>query len=149
MAPHPLADIIPSLQVAVSPVILISGVCLLLLTMTNRLGRVIDRARLFTRLVDDGGTLTVSHREQVAILYRRARLLRLAIALSSGSAFLAASLVMVLFACVLLDWRLAFLVEGLFVGSLTSLVASLTVFTHDVKVSLSALKLELRSSGLL
>ena len=38
-------DIVPVLQIAIGPVILISGVGLLLLTMTNRLGRAIDRAR--------------------------------------------------------------------------------------------------------
>ena len=41
------------LQVAIGPVILISGVGLLLLTMTNRLGRAIDRARQMTRICPD------------------------------------------------------------------------------------------------
>ena len=40
-----LEQIIPELRDAIGPVILISGVGLLLLTMTNRLGRAIDRAR--------------------------------------------------------------------------------------------------------
>ena len=40
-----LEQIIPELRDAIGPVILISGVGLLLLTMTNRLGRTIDRAR--------------------------------------------------------------------------------------------------------
>ena len=44
-----LAEIIPVLQVSIGPVILISGVGLLLLTMTNRLGRAIDRARQLAR----------------------------------------------------------------------------------------------------
>jgi hypothetical protein len=39
-------QLIPVLQTAIGPVILISGVGLLLLTMTNRLGRAIDRARI-------------------------------------------------------------------------------------------------------
>ena len=38
-------QIIPELQDAIGPVILISGVGLLLLTKTNRLGRAIDRAQ--------------------------------------------------------------------------------------------------------
>ena len=41
-----LTELIPILQIAVGPVILISGVGLLLLSMTNRLGRAIDRARI-------------------------------------------------------------------------------------------------------
>ena len=40
-----LEQIIPELRDAIGPVILISGVGSLLLTMTNRLGRAIDRAR--------------------------------------------------------------------------------------------------------
>ena len=40
-----LEQIIPELRDAIGPVILISGVGRLLLTMTNRLGRAIDRAR--------------------------------------------------------------------------------------------------------
>ena len=39
------ARLVPILQVAIGPAILISGVGLLLLTMTNRFGRIIHRAR--------------------------------------------------------------------------------------------------------
>jgi hypothetical protein len=41
-----VAELIPVLQIAIGPVILISGVGLLLLSMTNRLGRAIDRSRV-------------------------------------------------------------------------------------------------------
>ena len=41
-----VAQLIPVLQTAIGPMILISGVGLLLLSMTNRLGRVIDRLNL-------------------------------------------------------------------------------------------------------
>jgi hypothetical protein len=44
-----LEQIIPELRDAIGSVILISGVGLLLLTMTNRLGRAIDRARQKTQ----------------------------------------------------------------------------------------------------
>ena len=44
-----LAELVPVLQVAIGPVILVSGVGLLLLTMTNRLGRILDRTRLLVR----------------------------------------------------------------------------------------------------
>src|SRR5258708_37387720 len=65
-------EIVPVLQVATGPVILISGIGLLLLTMTNRLGRTIDRARQLCREPADAGaekraqTLT-----QINIIYRR------------------------------------------------------------------------------
>jgi len=38
-------ELIPVLQTAIGPVALISGIGLLILSMTNRLGRVIDRGR--------------------------------------------------------------------------------------------------------
>ena len=46
MPANQIQQIVPELRDAIGPVILISGVGLLLLTMTNRLGRAIDRARL-------------------------------------------------------------------------------------------------------
>jgi hypothetical protein len=45
----PVHELIPVLQVAIGPVILISGVGLLLLTLTNRYGRTIDRSRQIVR----------------------------------------------------------------------------------------------------
>ena len=44
-----LQQLIPVIQTAVGPVILISGVGLLLLSITNRFGRIVDRARLLAR----------------------------------------------------------------------------------------------------
>jgi len=38
-----VTELIPVLQVAIGPVVLISGIGLLILSMTNRFGRVIDR----------------------------------------------------------------------------------------------------------
>ena len=94
------------LQVAIGPVILISGVGLLLLTMTNRLGRAIDRAR---QLKGELPERTDEEREQVlaqvAILYRRARMIRLSITLAALSALLASALIITLFVTALLQWE--------------------------------------------
>ena len=62
MPPTSLEQIIPELRDAIGPVILISGVGLLLLTMTNRLGRAIDRAR---QLKAELPRRTEAEREQV------------------------------------------------------------------------------------
>ena len=50
-----MADLLPILQTAIGPVILVSGVGLLILSMTNRLGRAIDRARIFGGQLDRVG----------------------------------------------------------------------------------------------
>ena len=44
-----LSELVPVLQTAVGPVILISGVGLLLLSLTNRFGRAVDRTRQLLR----------------------------------------------------------------------------------------------------
>jgi hypothetical protein len=68
-------QIITELRDAIGPVILISGVGLLLLTMTNLLGLAIDRARqLKAELPRRTGAEHAHVQEQVAIIYQRAKL---------------------------------------------------------------------------
>ncbi|HXR05126.1 MAG TPA: DUF2721 domain-containing protein [Verrucomicrobiae bacterium] len=144
MPTTPLNEIVPVLQVAIGPVILISGVGLLLLTMTNRLGRAIDRAR---QLKGELPKRTEQDRQQVlaqvAIIYRRARLIRLGITLAALSALLAAALVIVLFVTALLRLEQGLLVSLLFIACMAALFASLVAFICDINLSLRALKLEL------
>ena len=141
-----LSQIIPVLQTAIGPVILISGIGLLLLTMTNRLGRAIDRSRI---LVDKLPNATeVSKTKIVAqlrILWRRARMIRLVIVLSSVSALAAAILIIVLFVNVLWQIETAWIIVSLFILCMICLIGSLILFIYDVNKSLSALKLELET----
>lgn len=141
----PLSEIIPVLQVAIGPVILISGVGLLLLTMTNRLGRCIDRARqLAQQLPQAGAPQRQAVLAQVGIIYRRARVLRLTITLASLSVLLAAVLIVTLFLTALLKWDNGLFISLLFIACLTALVASLVAFLYDINLSLVALKLEIK-----
>jgi hypothetical protein len=139
-----VAQLIPVLQTAIGPTILISGVGLLLLTMTNRLARTIDRARITAReLPTSSDSDRARGVEELRILWRRARLIRLAIALASMSALFAAILIIVLFFTALLQIENAWLICALFILCLACLVGSLLVFIHDINQGLTALKLEL------
>jgi uncharacterized protein DUF2721 len=139
-----VAQLIPVLQTAIGPTILISGVGLLLLTMTNRLARTIDRARAAAReLPHAGGADRVKHAAQLRILWKRARLIRLSIALASLSALFAAILIIVLFVTALLQIENVWLICALFITCLICLIGSLMVFIHDINLALAALKLEL------
>ena len=84
-----ISELLPILQMAIGPVILISGVGLLLLSMTNRYARVIDRAR---QLADALRDFPKAHNrqlsEQLRILSRRARLVRASITLATVSVLL-------------------------------------------------------------
>lgn len=138
-----LHNILPILQVAVGPVILISGVGLLLLSMTNRFGRVVDRSRALAREVRSAAAGDqVRIRGQIQILLRRAHLIRLAITLAAVSLLLAALLIIVLFVTALLRLEIAGAIVALFISCMLSLTASLVVFVKDLNLSLVALKLE-------
>lgn len=145
MSATSFSEIIPVLQVAIGPVILISGVGLLLLTMTNRLGRAIDRARQLAREFQQPNQ---AQREpmlaQIKIIYRRARVLRLTITLAGLSVLLAAVLIMTLFLTALLKWGNGLWVSLIFIACLGALVSSLILFIFDIHLSLVALKLEIQ-----
>jgi Cu/Ag efflux pump CusA len=139
-----LDDLVPVLQTAIGPMILISGVGMLLLNMTNRLGRTIDRSRQLIELLKRCDEEDRRRgRLQLDILWRRAHLLQSAIALIATSALLAALLVIVLFFSVLLRIETAIVLSVLFILCLSLLIAALVYFLRDINLTLRALALEL------
>lgn len=138
-----LDQIVPVLQLSIGPVILISGAGLILLSMTNRYGRVIDRARILAESIREAaGSGAPRFQSQLQILMQRARLLRMAIAFTSASLLLAALLIIALFLVALIGIKSALLIIILFTACMLSLIAGLIIFIADVNVSLSALKVE-------
>ena len=141
-----LSDLLPVLQLAIGPVIVISGVGLVLLSMTNRYGRVIDRSRHISDALRSAGGpaggAAGRQASQLRILLRRARLLRLCIILAATSLLLAALLIIGLFITALNRIEDASLIVVLFVGCMGALIAALAVFIYDINVSLAALELE-------
>ncbi len=137
-------ELIPILQLAVAPVILVSGVGLLLLTMNNKLGRIIDRSWELTREIrqrpaEDQERIVT----QMRGLMRRGRIMRRAIALAVVCVLLSAVLVLMIFLTALFQLDDAWLLGLIFVGALGSLVGSLISFFQDTQQTLVALKLEL------
>ena len=141
-----LNQIVPVLQVATGPVILISGVGLLLLTMTNRLGRTIDRARQLGRdLPAAHGDKRTQSLTQITIIYRRARVLRVSIALAGFSVLLVSALIILLFVSELMNWQANVFIVLVFIASMISLFSSLVAFLYDINLALHALRLELQA----
>ncbi|PWH13304.1 MAG: DUF2721 domain-containing protein [Anaerolineae bacterium] len=138
-------QLLPILQTAVGPVILVSGVGLLLLTMTNRLGRVIDRGR---SLAQEHRTNPNADQEriltQLMILNRRAALIRRAITLASLSVLLAAILVIVIFLTALFHWEVSIFLSGLFITCMLALIGSLIAFIQDLNLSLDAYQYDIK-----
>jgi len=144
-----VSEMIPVLQTAIGPVILISGVGLLLLTMTNRLGRVIDRVRIISDRME---SLHQAEQErkyaQLVILWKRARLIRLSIILTASSALFAALLIVVLFFTAIFSLEWGWLLAILFVLCMLALIWALITFIQDINQSLAALKLEVEDVAL-
>ena len=139
-----VAQMIPVLQTAIGPMILISGLGLILLTTTNRLGRTIDRVRILTTLLP---TVTKNKQTQTSaqltIFWRRARIIRMAILLSSMSALAAAMLIIVIFLTALWQLEAAWLIGSLFILGMPCLIGALVFVILDINQSLAALKLEM------
>jgi hypothetical protein len=132
---------------SIAPVIMISGVGLLLLSMTNRYSRVIDRAR---DLVKDIDVIQEPQRpqlllEELQIIYRRARILRLAIILASFSILFVAVTVLSLFGEQVLGLPVDYFSVPCFGLSLIAFLGALYFFIRDVGVSLTALELSIGS----
>ena len=145
MPETPITQIVGILAASIAPVIVISGVGLLLLSMTNRYSRVIDRAR---DLIKDVEAAVERGRrdlfvEELRILYSRAQLLRRAIILSSVSILFVGVTVLSLFAAQLVKGRADYISIPSFGLSLIALIGSLYFFIRDVGVSLTALELEI------
>jgi hypothetical protein len=139
-----LQDLIPILQLAIGPTILVSGVGMVMLSMTNRFSRLIDRSRQLTReLHHEPESDRDNILAQLAILARRARIVRTAIALAAVSALLAALLIVNIFLGALLQLSIAAVIVAIFILCLLCLVTALILFIYDINLSLRALWLEM------
>ena len=139
--------LIQVLQVSVSPVVLISGVGLLLLSMTNRLGRATDKTRALAKeravaIGQDRDRLDA----QLRIIYTRAGMIQRAIIGATLSILLVGLTVLSLFAKFAFGLPLSELIYALFGAAIASLVFALIMFLQDVSLSLRALHLEVEET---
>ncbi len=132
------------LQLAVSPAIIISACGLLILSMSNRLGRAIDRARQLSR---ERGTASEPRKknidQQMQILLHRCGLIRTSILFCSICILLTAILILALFILTSAEVDAGLIVAVIFCGSIVSLAVALIFFTRDVFLALRAMETEI------
>lgn len=142
-----LADLIPTLQLAVGPVILISGVGLIILSLTNRFGRIIDRTRqLSVEYRTSSNTHHLRILSELKILTLRARVIRNSNFLAVLSVLLVSFIIIGLFWSALYNFNMTYLLITLFISSIISLIGSLFLFIYDLNLSLEAIWIELPQS---
>ena len=139
-------DIVHVVQSSVAPVFLLTGVAATLGVLTNRLARIVDRARtLEQRLEGHPGSAQHLHAD-LAVLERRARYTHAAISLSAIAAFLVALVVVALFADAFFGWGLAVVVALLFVGAMLCLSAAYITFLVEVRIAIATLRIGIRQA---
>ena len=132
------------LQASIAPFVLISGIGLLLLSMTNRLARPTDVIRrLLLDLQSAPEKDKASLIDQIEHLRKRCSILRTSIFLSILAIVCVSGVTLLLFASLVFKIQLYFLVEILFGGSLVCLISSLLYLMQDIRTTLHSLDLEI------
>lgn len=138
-----LETLLPIIQLSITPVILITGLGSLLLTMTNRMARIVDRSRALAVQLRGAALEDRPHVEQqLRIMYRRASLIRAAVTFNALSMLCSGLLVVLIFIGAMTGRQMAPGIALLFFASVGCLVLALVAFLRDIYMSLWALRLE-------
>lgn len=139
--PLPADAIAQSIQLAVAPVFLLTGIASLLNVFVTRLGRITDRAR---KIEADIGGYPSERRStalvELAILDRRMAATHWSIALCSCSALLVCIVVAILFVSEVATLRGSYLVPALFIAAMALLIAGLLLFLYEVQIALRSVR---------
>lgn len=140
-----LGDIGHTIQLAIAPVFLLTGVGTNLAVLTNRLARVIDRSRVLETRMNgpDSPERTEAHAELEA-LYRRMHLINRAITLSTSCALLVCVVIAMLFIGSALNLALATFIATCFVLGMFALIGSFVYFLREIFISTRTLSMRHR-----
>ncbi|MES2683043.1 MAG: DUF2721 domain-containing protein [Pseudomonadota bacterium] len=135
-ADTPLISIAHVIQLAVAPVFLLSGIAALLNVLSNRLSRIVDRARLLESQFPHATPQRAEGlRTSLKRLAMRARLASFGIGLCTSSAVLISAVVIVLFLGSLFDANVRTGIAVLFIAAMVSLTAGLLCLLREVYLS--------------
>jgi hypothetical protein len=134
-------DIVHLIQSAVAPVFLLSGVGVTLGVLTNRLARIVDRARSLELRVNEEGARAESTAASLRVLSRRAHYINIAIALCTISALFVSLVVMSLFASAFVSMNLSGAIAILFVLAMICLTGAFGAFLIEVRIATASLRI--------
>ncbi len=130
------------IQLTVAPVFLLSAVASILVLLTTRLGRIVDRARVLEAelpgLAPPARALALTELEG---LERRSRLVQWALTLGTACAPLICLLITCAFLGLVLHVRFAPVVALLFIATMGVFTAALLVFLREVFVAMATLRI--------
>ena len=130
------------IRLAVAPVFLLSACAMMLGVLTNRLARVVDRARQFeARLPDAAAAAQTEIQQTLGVLARRARLMNRAVTMVTVCALLVAIVVVTLFLGAFFDFGIVSTIAVLFIAAMCAFVIALLCFLREVFIATAALRI--------
>ena len=134
-------DVAHVIQSALAPVFLISGVGVMLGVLTNRLARIVDRARVWEAEADKAEHRAAELDQRLQVLARRSRYISSAITMCAVSALLTALVVVGLFANAFLAVNFAGVIAILFVAAMLALTVAFLVFLIEVRIATASIRI--------
>ena len=143
------ADVAHLIQVALTPIFLISAIGVTLNVLTSRLARIVDRARAMESAVSHpdyqaGGR---DLHAALSVMARRAGYINAAITLITLSALFIALVVVMLFVNAFAHWDLAAFIAIMFILSMLSFAAALTAFLIEVRIATTTLQIGIEAAS--
>jgi Protein of unknown function (DUF2721) len=142
-------DIAHLIQIALTPIFLISAIGVTLNVLTSRLARIVDRARAMEEILRRSEHAHEDRHLHSAldVLARRARYINAAITLITLSALFIALVVVMLFVNAFLRWDLAVFIASMFILSMLALAAALTAFLIEVRIATNTLQIGIEAAS--
>jgi len=143
------ADVAHLIQVALTPIFLISAIGVTLNVLTSRLARIVDRARAMENELcrpdyQAGGR---DLHAALGVLARRARYINAAITLITLSALFIALVVVMLFVNAFAHWDLSAFIAIMFILSMLAFAAALTAFLIEVRIATNTLAIGIEAAS--
>lgn len=131
-----------TIQLAVAPVFLLSGVGAMLAVLTSRVARVVDRARtLEARLPGSAADAATALHAELFALSRRAKLISHAITYCTVTALLVCAVIVTMFVGASAHVNVARLVALLFVAAMLALFLGLLSFLREIFIATANLRI--------
>ena len=135
-----ITDVAHSIQLAVAPVFLLSGVGVFITVLTNRLSRIFDRARSIEPLIPANPEAADTKHAELQILSRRAHLISRSITLCTVCALLISLVIVALFVGAALGRSLSTLIVILFIAALLAFIGGLVAFLLEIRAATASLR---------
>jgi hypothetical protein len=140
-----IKSLVDFFQSTISPLVLISGVGLILLSLTNRLARTIDRSRGMVAEIENAEEDEKENKKvQLRILVKRSYILKYSISAISFSILSSSLIIPVLLIMYLYNVDLAILGKVFFLLSIIGIILSAVFLFIDVSLTLKALEHEVK-----